>query len=514
MNARAPGRAAPRLLPAAGWLLAGWILAGWLLAGSLLPPRAAAQSGPEAQGIVSLRATTQYYDSITPWIKTAEQNVLGSALVVEGRKLLTSADLVKNANLIEVRKFGHFPDYQARAVLVDYEANLALLEVEGPEFWEGLRTLPLASKPVRSGTFTINRWRPNGRFEQGTGEISDYQIGTSRFGTMEFPVLRGTTTVSGLGWAEVITSGGQVAGLLTSHDNQQIEATPAGVLSLFIQAGRRQPYPGFAHRGFAWQQLNQAALRRYFGLTDSKSGILVRRVHAGGTGAGQLKVGDILTKLGPYTIDPEGQIEHPLYGQMLFSMVINESLEETLPVELVRDGKPRTLRLRRSRYAPGDYRIFPYRFDGPIDYEVQGGLVVQEFSQGYLRAWGKSWPERAPPRLVIEAMLSSLRESGSPTEKVLLVTKVLPDPVNLGYDDLQNTILLKANGRPLSGLADFRAALKTPANGFQVLEFLPGQSRGKVVFKANTLESANQRIRERYDVPARPPLLQQAQAAP
>ncbi|HEX7927116.1 MAG TPA: hypothetical protein VF678_05955, partial [bacterium] len=140
----------------------------------------------ESQGIVSIRVTGQSFDPITPWVKQAEQNISGSGLVVEGKRILTTADLVKNANLIEVRKFGRYPDYQARAVLVDYELNLALLEVMAPAFWDGLKTLSMAAQNNPSGTFNINRWRPNGRYEQGTGEVVDYVVGSSRFGTAEF----------------------------------------------------------------------------------------------------------------------------------------------------------------------------------------------------------------------------------------------------------------------------------------------------------------------------------------
>lgn len=461
---------------------------------------------PEAQGIVSIRVTAQSYDPITPWVKLAEQNVSGSGLVVEGRRLLTTADLVKNATLIEVRKAGRYPDYQARPVLTDYELNLALLEVDAPEFWDGLKPLPFAPLGNPSGTFTINRWRPNGRFEQGTGEAVDYVVGSSRFGTAEFPVLRGNTSMAGLGWAEVMTSGGAVMGVLTSHDNQQFEATPASLLALFVKASRLSPYPGFAQRGFAWQQINHPALRAFYGLTENSPGVLVRKVHSGGTGSHQLRPGDILTKIGPYSIDPEGQIEHPHFGRTLFTVAINESLDETIPAELIREGKTKTLRLRRERLASLDYRVLPYIFDRPVDYEVQGGLVLQELSLGYLRAWGKNWPERAPARLVIEAVINTLREPGRPPERVVFVSKVLPDPVNLGYEGVQNAMVMGVNGRPVASLMDFRAALEHPVHGFHVVEFVPGQGRARLVFKAETLAVANRRIRERYDIPeALPP---------
>ncbi len=489
------------MTPRGGWAWpAAWRAAAlWVGLCAAAVPAWAQQ--PESQATVSIRVTSQSYDPITPWVKLADQSVAGSGLVVEGHRLLTTADLVKNANLIEVRKFGRYPDYQARAVLVDYELNLALLEVAAPSFWDDLKVLPLAQKVNASGTFTVNRWRPNGRFEQGTGEVADYVVSSSRFGTAEVPVMRGTTSMSGLGWAEVMTLGGNVTGILTSHDNQQFEATPASLLALFIRAAKAYPYGGFAQRGFSWQQLNHPGLRAFNGLPENSPGVLIRKVNAGGTGAGQLRVGDILTRIGPYTIDPEGQIEHPIYGQMLFTMAINESLDESLPAEIVRDGKPRTLKLRRQRLTPLDYRIIPYVFDRAVDFEVQGGLVLQELSLSFLRAWGKTWPERAPGRLAIEAIMNSLRDPGRLPERVVFVSKVLPDPVNLGYEDITNAIVARANGRPVVSLRDFREALQNPVNGFEVVEFVPGQGRAKLVFKADSLAVANRRIQDRYEIP-------------
>jgi hypothetical protein len=273
------------------------------------------------------------------------------------------------------------------------------------------------------------------------------------------------------------------------------------LLTLFIRASRQFPYPGFAQRGFAWQQLNHPALRASNSLPENSPGVLIRRVHAGGTGSGQLRPGDILTRIGPYTIDPEGQIEHPYFGQMLFTIAINESLDESLPVEIVREGKPRSLKLRRQRLTPLDYRVIPYVFDRAVDFEVQGGLVLQELTLSYLRAWGKNWPERAPARLAIEAIMNPLRDPGKAPERVVFVSKILPDPVNLGYEDVPNAIVIRANGRPIVSLADFREALQSPINGFDVVEFMPGQGRAKLVFKADMLTVANQRIRERYEVP-------------
>jgi len=489
-----------------GWTAAAAACAALCLAlAAGFADMAAAQSNPDMSGIVSVRVTSQTYDPVVPWNKNADQTLQGNALVVEGRRLLTTADLVKNSTLIEVRKLGSYPDYTARRVLVDYEANLALLEVDGADFWDRLKPLPFADNGEISGSFVISRWRTNGRFEQGSGEIADYLVEPYRFGSMELPTLRGTTSMSGLGWAEVATANHHTVGIITSHEGQQIEATPAAILRTFLAASRRDPYRAFAHRGFTWQRTNNPALRRKLELPENGAGILITGLYAGGTGAGQLQVGDILTRVGPYTIDPDGLIDHPQYGRVAFVVAFNETLDDTLAAEVERGGKLRKMELQRRRFVAEDYRVQPYQFDRKPDFEMQGGLVLQELSVTYLRAWGKPWADRAPTRLALEAVLHGIREQDQPPGRIIAVTKLLPDEGNLGYDDVQNGIIVSANGRPVRSLKDLREALKHPVGGYQLLDTLPGQGRARLAFKAADLEETNRRIRERYGIPEVPP---------
>ena len=474
-----------------------------LCAGALLPSARAAEPVVPA-GVVAVSVTSQAYDQLMPWLKAAETSVAGNAVVVPGHGLVTTADLVKNANLIEVRKFGRYPDFPARAVRVDYDLNLALLAVDDPAFWKDLEPLTLAPRPIRSGRFTINRWRNNGRFEEGTGEVADFLVSNSPYGLMEFPIMRGTTTMAGLGWSEVLTHNGQVIGLVTSHNGQQVQAINSSLMKLFVEATRRPTYGGFAHRGFAWQRLNQRDLRAYYGLQNSDTGVLVRKVFSGGTGSAELKPQDILHKINGYRIDPEGRIEHPAYGLLLFTMAINESLAPTVPAVVQRDGKMLTLQLKRTRLKPEDYRIPPPSFDHPDDYEVFGGLVLRELTVGYLQAWGTDWREKAPPRLVIEYALHALRDPDVPPERVVIISRVLPDPSNLGYDDVNNAIVTRVNGVELHSLRDFRAAIRHP-KGDDEIDLLPGTGRGKLIYDPAQLDAINARVRARYGIPPRTP---------
>ena len=260
-----------------------------LLLTAAQPVVAATDTQRAKEGVVSLRVTVQEYDESQPWNKRPERVTAGSALVLGEKLLLTTADMVRNGTLIEVRKHGRYPDYQAEAVVVDYEVDLALLKVDAPGFWRDLTPLPISRMPARSGRFEINRWRNGGRFEQGTGEVVEFRVATSRFGTLELPMLRGSTGMTGLGWAEVLTLNGEVIGIMTGHGDQGLRAVPGPVLRRFIAGLKQDGSIGFAHRGFTWQRLNQTAMRRSFGLSENSAGVLVRRVYGGGTGTEPLE---------------------------------------------------------------------------------------------------------------------------------------------------------------------------------------------------------------------------------
>ncbi|HKI97529.1 MAG TPA: hypothetical protein VKB51_03540 [bacterium] len=472
-----------------------------LLAACLFAPAAWGEESPVAAGVVSISVTSQAYDQLMPWIKNAEQSATGNAVVVRGHKLITTADLVKNATLIEVRKFGRYPDYPAKLTLVDYDLNLALLEVDDPDFWKGLHPLPLSKRPVQVGHFTINRWRANGRFEQGTGEVSDVLVSSSPYGLMEYPVMRGTTNMGGLGWSEVLTHDGEVVGLIIGHSEQRIQAINSDLLRLLVEASERKPFSGFAHRGFSWQRLNQKSLRAYLGLQHSKTGVLVRRVFTGGTGSTELKPMDILHRIAGYAINPEGRIDHPTYGLISFTMAINASLAPTVPVVIERNGKRMKLELKRRRFQSDDYRIPPPQFDRANDFVVFGGLVLQELTVGYLQAWGNDWRDKAPPRLVIEYAMHSLRDPGSPPERVVFISRVLPDQANVGYEDVTNAIVLSADGKPIHSLNAFREATRDPKGPYDEIDLLPGSGRGKLIFDHAELDAINERVRSRYGIP-------------
>jgi hypothetical protein len=111
--------------------------------------------------------------------------------------------------------------------------------------------------------------------------------------------------------------------------------------------------------------------------------------------------------------------------------------------------------------------------------------------------WGSDWKRRAPFRLLYYNTQPSTKER----EALVVLTEVLPDGYNIGYQDYRNLVLDKVNGQSISQLADLRAALEKPSDGRHILEFVKSDSLRRMVLSAGDPErAATDRILKRYGI--------------
>src|SRR5260370_22634128 len=90
----------------------------------------------------------QAYVYFRPWQKRATfpKRALG-AVLWQGRVLVT-ADLVANQNYVELERAESGEKMAASVEVVDYEANLALLQPQDRKFLDGLAPLELANDTI------------------------------------------------------------------------------------------------------------------------------------------------------------------------------------------------------------------------------------------------------------------------------------------------------------------------------------------------------------------------------
>ncbi len=461
---------------------------------------AAAGNGALRAGVVSVRVTGQDWNWRAPWEKQPAWTRTVTGLVVPGRRILAASTAFGNPLLVEAQKLGSDARTVARVELVDHEGPLALIAVDDPAFWEGLEPLALESRAPSEGEVTILRWQRSGLLDSYPGTLRQVRSGRHGLSQTSLLTLDVASSAEGLGESEVVVAKGRVAGLVTGRAADTYTALAAPVLGQFLAGAKQGDWRSFARAGLAWQDLTNPALRESLGLAPGETGIRLTRVLPHGSAGGILKPADVVLEMGGAKLDPTGIYEHPLYGRMLFALLFSDGRRpgDTMPVKVLRDGQRLELQLPLRAMRPEQDRVRPYVYGRGPDYVIVGGLVFQELTRPYLASWG-DWARRAPPRLLV-AIDREPEATDAEPRRIVLLSSVLPDTANLGYQELRDLIVERVNGRAIASLADLRQATGSADAGFHVVEFVSGQGAVRIVIDAAEAAAARERLHQAYGV--------------
>ncbi len=211
-----------------------------------------------------------------------------------------------------------------------------------------------------------------------------------------------------------------------------------------------------------------------------------------------VKPRDILLKVDGFDIDIQGDYQDPDYGHLILENLATRRkwAGDEVKLQVLRDGCVLDLSYRLPK---ADYKkqLVPDEvFDQDPEYLIVGGLVFQPLSDAFLQSWGSEWKRRSPFRLFYfnHEHLSPERPA------VVLLSQVLPDIYNLGYQDLKYLVVEEVNGKKVSFLPELREALKQPLDGFHTIQFKQSDSLRRLVLAADDQDPATKRVLARYGI--------------
>lgn len=455
-----------------------------------------------ARSVVGLEVTYQMWDEDRPWAKTTPQSRSGSAVLLEGSYLLTDAQMVDHATLIQLATFGRTRPVEPRIVAIDTEVNLALLQVDDPGALEGLEPIALAESTPTTGTLMMARWRRQ-QLEMAAARITRFEVRRGWGGGVEHAFLYMRTDMAGGGWGEPVFENGALAGVTVSQSEMLGRAVPVEILRGFIERAKAPgPYIGFPALGVMWQTNSDPAVAGLLGQEGEPRGILIRQVPWGTSACGVLKPRDLLLELDGQTLDAEGYYHHPRFGRLRFGQHLAENyhLGDQIQVRVLRDRQEQELSMTLRGY-PSALDLIPYHRTGQPSYVIAGGLVIRELDVPYLRTWGKDWDKNGPIGLLHYYSVSREGQAPDSRRKIILMM-ILPSAYNAGYQYSRDDVIDSINGRPVDSITDVVAAFNEPMDGFHVLELSPGSSRRQIVLDAADFDSATEAILEEYGIPA------------
>ena len=274
---------------------------------------------------------------------------------------------------------------------------------------------------------------------------------------------------------------------------------PYPVIKRFLKDANSGTYTGFAMSGFIWDTLVDPTKRAYLGAPRDNVGIQVLRCIPGSGAFNILQKNDVITKLDGYTIDGLGFYNDPELGRLHFPYIIkgHHSPGEKIPAEIIRDGKKMEVNLPLTHY--NDFTsLIPENITGKRpEYIVQGGLVLRELTGRYLRSFGSDWQSRVNPRFAQLYATSDLlpQKKG---QHIVILSQILPHPINVSYQRYGNRIVTAVNGRPIYNMSDVFRIVQEDGGLYRLsLNRLDID----LVLDKNELKEANLEIMDNYGIP-------------
>lgn len=462
--------------------------------------RAAEGNGrsPFESSVVTIEVTFKDYDYFQPWTKPT-RSIRKHALVVGERELVTTAQNLADRTLVRVQKRGRGRWYNAEVRWVDYHANLGVLSVADEAFWNGLNAVEMSGTVPRRNDYEILRWR-DGNLEMRRADFSKFTVSE---GSMSFAPriqLELNTEIGGLGWAEPVLADGKVIGLTVSKGGNVCTVMPTPFMVRVLEAKKAGKYPGLGYFDFVWQAGQNPATLEFLRVPGEPRGAVVIEVpkHAGDTYA--VKTRDVLLEIDGFPIDMEGDYEDPDFGHLMLEGLATRGhfSGDKVRMKILREGKEMEVQYELPK-ADFSVDLLPmFVFDKEPEYLVAGGLIFQPLHQQYLRGWGDDWRRRAPFRLVYATSEGPTKDRSS----LVILSQVLPDPINIGYQEVRNVVLETVNGKTVRSLKDLQEAMKSPQDGVHVIEFFKGENLRRLLLDATELEPATARVLRRYGIPA------------
>lgn len=466
---------------------------------------AVAAPNPGNQSVVRVNVTSQAFDFFRPWLKRApfSRSALGVVLP-EGRVLVT-AELLANHNFVELEKAVTGQKAPAIVSVIDYQANLAVLQCEDAEFMKALKPVEVAIDAKVGDRVTVWQLEENGILAETEGRLTTVSLEKYPDDLSSFMTYRVAVSLQYRESSFVIPvmRDGKLVGLLNRYDTktQSGSVLPGPIIQSFLNSSATVKPPVFPVIAFSYASTRDPQLRQHAGIQNGKGGVYITEVlpESWAAKAG-LQRGDILLAIDDQEIDQEGNYAHPLHNKMQLEHLISGGAKvgQKVALQVWRGNEVKVIEAVLEAKDADSYLSPPYILDRAPDYVVLGGLIFQELSRQYLKQWGPNWRTAAPQRLVY---LDQFQQHLFPPERKRLVFlgQVLPSDGTVGYEGLSHLVVTKVNDQTIETLSDLRKAMATPLDGFHKIEF--EESPRLIYLDAAQVAKEEPALRQAYQIP-------------
>ncbi|KAI3705312.1 hypothetical protein L1987_75548 [Smallanthus sonchifolius] len=387
-----------------------------------------------------------------PWQNKSQRESMGSGFVISGKRIVTNAHVVADHTFVLVRKHGSPTKYRAEVKAVGHECDLAILTIESDEFWEGMKFLELGDIPFMQEAVAVVGYPQGGdNISVTKGVVSRVEPTQYVHGATQLLAIQIDAAINPGNSGGPAIMGDKVAGVafqnLSGAENIGY-IIPVPVIKHFVNGVESSGnYSGFCSLGLSCQPTENIQLREYFRMRPELTGVLVSKINPLSNAYDVLKKDDIVLAFDGVPIASDGTVPFRNRERITFDHLVSmKKPNETAIVKILRDGEELELTVTLRPLKP----LVPIQqFDKAPSYYVFAGLVFVPLSQPYLHEYGEDWYNTSPRRLCERALRELPQKPG---QELVILSQVLMDDINVGYERLADLQVKKVNGIEINNL--------------------------------------------------------------
>ncbi|CAN8238252.1 unnamed protein product [Cochlearia groenlandica] len=425
-----------------------------------------------------------------PWQITMQSECSGSGFVISGKKIITNAHVVEKHTSVKVRKHGSSTKYKAKVKAIGNKCDLAILEINSDEFWEGMKFLELGDVPLQQESVAVvgypcggdsicvtkgvvSRVEP-GRYSHSSAELLTIQIDAAiNSGNSGGPVIKGDKVV-----------GVAFQSLFWSDNIGYIIPTP--VINHFLKGVEESgQHVDFCSMNISYQTMENAQIRNYFKMTKDTTGILINRINPLSDSHKFLKKNDVLLSIDGVSIENDSTIPFRNQERVSFKHLVSmKKQSETALIKVLREGKEHEFNISLKPVQP----LVPRNlFDKLRSYYIFGGFVFVPLSQPYIDS---SYD-------ISDSLSRKIPKKAG--EQIIIISQILEDDINTGYDIFEDLQVKKVNGVEVDNMKHLCELIEECCAGDVMLDL----GKDKVlVLNIKSAKKATLKILKEFEIPS------------
>jgi len=272
---------------------------------------------------------------------------------------------------------------------------------------------------------------------------------------------------------------------------------PVPIIHHFLEdiARADNQYTGFPALGISCQALENEQLRKYYGMDDNQTGVLICKIRPLTDSAQKLQKHDVILAVDGQEVGNDGTVMFRNRERISFDYILSSKYAgDLIDMEILRDKQRLTVQVAAQ---PLQHLVPIQQYDLLPRYLIYAGLVFTPLSQPYLHEYGDDWYNTSPRRLCDRALNWDKQE---PDQELVILSQVLQDQANQGYEVLCSLQVLECNGVAVRNLKHLAALIKEGEAANEAFQRMVMDDNRVIILECEKAKECHEGILKRHRI--------------